>query len=297
MPIPSFVLNNGVKVPAVGYGTGTKWYKGPGASSLDPKVVDAVSTALKNGYTHIDGAEVYGTEPEIGEAIKKSGIKREDLFITTKVFPFISNPEKALHDSLTALGVDYVDLYLIHAPFLAKHNITVEEAWKKLEGFYKDGKVKAIGVSNFAVADLEKVLKVAKVKPAVHQIEYNAYLQNQTPGIVEFSKANDILVSAYSPLAPATFKGHEKAPLYPVLKKLAEKYHKSVAQVELRWVYQTGVLPITTSQSAERQKESLEIFDFELSKSEVEEITKVGATFHHRQYWTEEYGSYKGSSL
>lgn len=296
MSIPSFTLNNGVKIPAVGYGVGTKWFKSDGSAPIDVKIVDALSEALRNGFSHIDGAEVYNTEPEIGLAVKKSGVAREDLFITTKILPHISNPDKALKDSLSKLGTDYVDLYLIHAPFVSKEKqgISLEEAWQKLEEFYNAGVVKAIGVSNFAVADLERILKIAKVKPAVHQIEYNAYLQNQTPDIVKFSQDNGILVQAYSSLGPVTVQD-EKAPLKSVLKRIADKYKKTPAQVELRWVYQNGVLPLTTSQSSNRQKQALDIFDFELSQDEVDEITKVGLSYTYRQYWKPQYGKFKNS--
>lgn len=295
MTVPTFTLTNGVKIPAVGYGTGTKWFKKVDSGELDEKVVDAVALAISNGYTHIDGAEVYNTEPEIGAAIKKSGVDRKKLFITTKVLPHIANPEKALNDSLSKLGVDYVDLYLIHAPFVTEkdNGISLEAAWAKLEEFYAAGKVKAIGISNFPVESIEKILKVAKVKPQVHQIEYNAYLQNQTPGVVKFSQDHGILVEAYSPLGPIIVKD-EAAPLTPVLKKLGEKYKKTPAQIELRWTYQNGVLPITTSANSERQKEPLGIFDFELTKEEVKEITTVGVTYTFRQYWKPQF-EYKNS--
>ncbi|VVT54919.1 uncharacterized protein SAPINGB_P004328 [Magnusiomyces paraingens] len=292
--IPTFKLNNGITIPAVGYGTGTKWFKSSNLDELDEKVVDAVALAISNGYTHIDTAEVYNTEGEVAAAIKKAGVPREKLYITTKVLPKIGNPEAALADSLKKLGIDYIDLYLIHAPFVTeeKHGISLEDAWAKLEKFQEEGKVKTIGVSNFAIADLERILKVAKIKPAVNQIEYNAYLQNQTPGIVKFSQDHGILVEAYSPLGPVIAKD-EKAPLKPVLEKIATKYKKTPAQVELRWTYQNGVLPITTSADSGRQTQSLEIFDFELTDDEVQEIRDVGLTYTFRQYWKPEYGKYE----
>lgn len=294
--IPTFTLNNGTKIPAVGFGTGTKLFKASSLTPLDDKVVDLVAQAISNGYTHIDTAEVYNTEPEVAAAIKKSGVPREKLYITTKILPHIANPEAAFADSLKKLDVDFVDLYLIHAPFVTKEKfgLTLEEAWGKLEKFYEEGKAKAIGISNFAVEDIERILKVAKVKPAVHQIEYNAYLQNQTPGVVKFSQDAGILVEAYSPLGPVITKD-EKAPLTPVLAKLAAKYKKTPAQVELRWTYQNNVLPITLSGNVERQKEALGIFDFELTADEVAEITKVGSTYTFRQYWKPEYGKYENS--
>lgn len=294
MSIPTFTLNDGNKIPAVGYGTGTKWFKRDGSTpDVDEKTVEALVTAIKNGYTHLDTAEVYNTEPEVGEAIKRAGVPRSELYITTKVLPHISDPEKALNDSLKKLGIDYVDLYLIHAPFVTKEKqgITLEEAWAKLESFVKAGKVKSIGVSNFQVADLERILKVATIKPAAHQIEYNAYLQNQTPNIVKFTQDNGILVEAYSPLGPVLVKD-DSAPLTPVLKKIGEKYGKSPAQVELRWTYQNNVLPVTTSANSDRQKEALDIFDFELTKEEVEEISTVGSKYTYRQYWKPEYSKY-----
>lgn len=296
--VPFFTLNDGHKIPAVGYGTGTKWGK-KGATELDEGVISAVSTSIEAGFVHIDGAESYGTEEEIGITVSKSGLKRDQFFITTKVLPHIADPAKALDTSLEKLGLDYVDLYLIHAPFVTKEDngITLEDAWLGLEKLQAAGKAKSIGVSNFRVQDLERILKVGKVVPAVNQVEFSAYLQNQSPGIYQFSKKHGILLTAYSPLGPVTAAAKfPDAPLTPVLEKLAAKYNKSTAQITLRWTYQVGVLPITTSAKKERVKQSLDIFDFELTDAEVEEIGNVGAGFTFRQYWGHKFDS-KNSRL
>mmetsp|Transcript_7096 Transcript_7096/g.8984 ORF Transcript_7096/g.8984 Transcript_7096/m.8984 type:complete len:305 (+) Transcript_7096:73-987(+) len=297
----NFKLSNGNTIPAIGYGVGTKWYKF-GQDQIDKKVVEGVQLAIESGAPHIDGAEIYYTNKEIGQALANSGVKREDIFITDKYFAGDgsykgrskeANPYEALKADLKQFNVDYVDLYLIHAPFIKKetHGFDLEEAWKYLEKLVDDGFAKNIGVSNFAKEDLEVILNSKpKYKPVVNQIEYNAYLQNQTPGIVEFSKSNDILVSAYSPLGPI-LKGRP-GPIDEYLGKLASKYSKTESQILLRSVLDNGILPITTSAKKERIQASLEIFDFELTKDEVDEINKLGKQKTLRQYWTNEYSKY-----
>ena len=225
-----FKLNNGTTIPAIGFGTGTAWFK-YGQEQIDEKLVSIVETAIEVGATHIDGAEVYNTDTEIGIALKKSGIKRDQFYLTDKYFAgdgsytkksIEANPYEALKANLKRFQLDHVDLYLIHAPFIKKetHGFTLEEAWGYLEKAVADGLTKSIGVSNFAVEDLEKILKVAKIQPAVNQIEYSAYLQDQTPGIVEFSKKHNILIEAYGPLGPI-LKG-QPCPLDPVLLGIAK---------------------------------------------------------------------------
>lgn len=283
MTIPTFTLRTGAKIPAVGFGVGTKWFKAE-STGLDSKVVEAVDVAIEKGFTHLDGAEVYKTEEELGEAIKKAGVKRESLFVTTKLVPG-SGPDVKSHfeESLKKLGLDYVDLYLIHSPL--KDDII--QQWKEVEKIYESGKAKAVGVSNFRVKDLEAIFKEAKVKPAVNQIEYHPYLQNQSPEIVEFSKKNDILLTAYGPLTPIVrAKG---GPLDPVLEELSKKYNKLPTQILLRWTYQNGILPITTSGNPERVVQSLEFFDFELSKEDQELISTTGAKHEYRAFWKGEY--------
>lgn len=290
----SFKLNNGLAIPAIGYGTGTAWFKGsPG--DLDQALVDNLETALKSGFTHIDGAQVYNTSAEIGEVVVKH--KREDLFLTDKYNVGANSkitPYDALVDSLkNQFKTGYVDLYLLHSPFISKstHGFDLVEAWKYLEKLVDDGYAKSIGVSNFSVEDLETILKSDyKIKPAVNQIEFSPYLQNQTPGIVEFSQKEDILVEGYSPLGPL-LKG-KPGPIDDFVAKLASKYKKAEEQILLRYTIQRQILPITTSSKKSRIDSFLDITDFLLTQDEVDEISKLGKQKTLRQYWTKEYSKY-----
>lgn len=294
-------------IPQIGFGTGTAWYKYGRETEIDQRLVDALVSALQVGITHLDGAECYGTALETRDALKKAKIPRDKLWITEKYYAGDSsyktrskaaNPLEALKEILRLEELDYVDLYLLHSPFIKKetHGFTVEEAWGYLEEARSLGLAKNIGVSNFAVSDLEKILKVAKVKPEVNQIEYNAFLQDQTPGIVEFSQKNGILIEAYSPLAPL-YKGDksikEVKEFLDYVNELGKKYSKSDTQVLLKWVLQKGIIPITTSTKTERVKEFLKIDDFKLEPSEVEKITSLGSNAPIvRQYWIPEYSKF-----
>ncbi|AOA65159.1 NADPH-dependent alpha-keto amide reductase [Komagataella phaffii CBS 7435] len=294
-------------IPQIGFGTGTTWYKYGRESEIDQTLVDALVSALQVGITHLDGAECYGTALETRDAIKKANIPREKLWITEKYYAGDSshkskskaaNPLAALKEILRLEELEYVDLYLLHSPYITKetHGFTLEEAWGYLEEAQSLGLAKNIGVSNFTVADLEKILKVAKVKPQVNQIEYNAFLQDQTPGVVEFSQKNGILIEAYSPLAPL-YKGDksikEVKEFLDYVYELGKKYGKSDTQVLLKWVLQKGIIPITTSTKTERVKEFLKIDDFQLEPSEVEKITTLGAKAPVvRQYWVPEYSKF-----
>lgn len=295
-----FKLSNGNSIPAVAYGVGTRWYK-HGRDEVDADVINAVKTAVANGFVHIDGAEVYNNDIEVGEAIATTD--RKKLFLTDKFSAGDSSGATISkhglpYDSLSyhlknQLKVDYVDLYLLHSPFITKesHGFTLQEAWKSMEKAVKDGLTKNIGVSNFSVKDLEEILEIAEVKPVVNQIEFNAYLQDQTPGIVEFCQKHDILVEAYSPLGPLV-KG-EKGELTDYLDQLASKYNKTPAQVLLRWVLQRGILPVTLSSKVERMVQFTNIFDFELSSEEVGKITAIGKAHPTlRQYWLPEYSKF-----
>lgn len=292
----TFKLASGSLIPAIGFGTGTKWFK-LGRDEIDEKLITTVANAIKLGFNHIDGAEIYNTDNEIGQAIIRSGVDRKSLWITDKYFSGDGtysnrspqpNPYEALKADLARFKLDYVDLYLIHTPFITKdtHGFTLIEAWKYVEKLHEEGLAKNIGVSNFAVEHIQQILdSKPKYLPLVNQIEFSPYLQNQTPGIVEFSQKHGILVEAYGPLAPLTKA--KPGPLDSLLEKLTKKYSRSDTQILLRWVIQKGVLPITTSSNEKRLTEILDVYNFKLEDSDVEEITKVGQQKHFRQFFTE----------
>lgn len=261
----TYKLNNGVEIPVVGYGT---WQTPDGETC-----VMAVSEALKSGYRHIDAAATYGNEDSVGEGIKKSGIPREEIFVTGKVWNKdrgYESTKKAFQKSLDDLGLDYMDLYLIHWPANAQQFENWEQinldTWRAMTELYKEGKIKAIGVANFKPHHM-KALMETEVPPMVDQIEYHP---GQTQDeIVEFCKDNNILVEAYSPLGTGRVLDNEE------LKEIAKKYGKSVAQICLRWELQNGVLPLPKSITPSRIKENTEIFDFELSDEDMEKINKM----------------------
>lgn len=294
--VNSITLASGTKIPAIGFGTGTKWYKSGDPDAIDEKVVDAVVQALEAGQYHIDTAEVYGTHAEVGLAFKKffashPDVKREDVFLTDKFDAKNLSPLKSVNETIKKLGVDYLDLYLIHSPFLKElaktEDISLKQVWTEIEQLKDEGKIKAIGVSNFRVLDLEELASFAKHKPELNQIEYSLVLQNQSPGIYDYSQKHGIVLAAYSPLAPVVAaKGDKFEKLHTLLQELATKYKVSTASIALRWVTQKGVIPITTSAKKERVVESLKIFDFELTKEEVDKLEAEGkAAPIVRQYW------------
>lgn len=259
-------LNNSVKMPWLGLGV----FRVEDSQEL----VDAVKTAIKNGYRSIDGAAIYDNEVSMGkgiaEGIKAAGISREDLFITSKVWNADLGYEatiKAYETSLKKLGLDYLDLYLIHWPVEGKY----KDAWRALEYLYKQGRVKAIGVSNFQVHHLEDLMKDAEIKPMINQIEFHPRL---TQGKVrEFCKQNDIQVEAWSPLMVGKLFDNE------ILKEIAHKHNKSIAQIILRWDIQNGVITIPKSTNEGRIIENSQIFDFELTNEEVEKINSLNQDF------------------
>lgn len=301
--IPNFKLPvTGASIPAIGYGTGTAWQKikkaRPADQQLDPveDLISSVSNAIKVGFRHIDTAETYTTHEEVGEGIKRSGIDRKELFITDKYSPSAyartksTGPYESAKTALKELGIEYLDLYLLHTPRISKEsvNLTLEDAWLQVEKLYNEGLVKNIGVSNFSVEYLERIAKVGKLKPQVNQIEFHAYLQDHSPGLVEYANENNILIEAYSPLAPL-FRARP-GPLDDLLPELTEKYGRSETQILLRWVYQQGILPLTTSSKETRLIDALNIFTFELSDEDVEKISNVGSQKRFRAFAKDLYG-------
>lgn len=246
------VLNNGLKMPWLGYGV----YKIEDGKSVEA----AVSKALELGYRSIDTAAVYKNEAGVGNAIRDSGIAREDIFLTTKVWNDEQRNDRvaaAFEESLERLGTDYVDLYLVHWPVVERSVAT----WKAMEKIYQSGRAKAIGVSNYKVHHLQEILNNCEVVPAVNQVEFHPRLRQ--PELMQFCKANKIQLEAWSPLMQGHFV-EETAIL-----ALAEKYGKSPAQVVLRWDIQHDVVTIPKSATPSRIAENSQIFDFELSADDM----------------------------
>ncbi|HMI08843.1 MAG TPA: aldo/keto reductase [Candidatus Saccharimonadales bacterium] len=271
MSQPTITLNNGVVMPQIGLGV---WNAKDGE-----EVASAVDAAIKAGYRLIDTAAVYGNEQGVGEGIRRSGIKREELFVTTKVWNSdqgFDSTLKAFDVSLKKLGLDYVDLYLIHwpAPELDKYLDT----WKAMEQLHESGRVKAIGVCNFAIEHLERLMKESVILPTVNQVELHPYFQQVA--MREFCKGNDIKVESWSPIGGPGGGGSRKNDVTPVLdnpviKEIGSKYNKSAAQVVIRWHLQNDLIVIPKSVHEERIKENFDVFNFELSTEDIEQINAL----------------------
>jgi diketogulonate reductase-like aldo/keto reductase len=252
----STTLHNGVKMPWLGLGV---WQAEDGQ-----EVENAIRTAIEVGYRSIDTAAAYRNEVGVGKAIQDSGITRDELFVTTKVWNKDQGYETTLaafEESRKKLGLDYVDLYLIHWAIKDKY----KETWRALEKLYHDGHVRAIGVCNFQVQHLQDIINHFDVKPMVNQVEFHPYLTQQA--VLNFCKAEGIQMEAWSPL----MRGGE--PLsHPLVVELGQKYNKTPAQVILRWDLQNGVVTIPKSVHEQRIRENSDVFDFELSPEDVEKI-------------------------
>ncbi len=249
-------LNNGVEIPLLGLGV----YQVPQGA----KTVEAVRSALSAGYRHIDTAAIYGNEQDVGTGMKQSGVAREEIFLTTKLWNEDmrrGRMREAFFESLTRLQTDYVDLYLIHWPVAGRYM----DSWKVLEELYAEGRIRAIGISNFHKHHLEDILSIARVTPAVNQIERHPLL-SQMP-LIQYCEDLGIAIEAYSPLGGTggTLLNNE------VLQNIAKKYGKSPAQVTLRWNVQRGIIVLPKSVHAERIASNAEI-DFTLSEEDMKEI-------------------------
>ena len=254
-------LNNGVEIPEFGLGV---------FKVSDDEAGENVKNAIINGYRLIDTAQIYGNEEGTGRGIKAgleaAGLKREDIFITSKVWNnHISYDETiaAFYESLNKLGLDYLDLYLIHWP----GNHAFEESWKALEFLYKEGKIRAIGVSNFNKSHLEELFSFLSVTPVLNQIEYHPKL---TQGdLIDFCKKHDILVQAWSPLMQGQILTNE------TILKIAEIHNRNVAQIVLRWGLQNNILLVSKSVKTERIISNAELDDFSLTKEEMDIISNL----------------------
>ena len=258
MAVPSITLNDGREIPQLGFGV----FQIP-----PPETEAAVTHALEAGYRHIDTAEMYGNEEGVGRAVRAAGLDRADVYITSKLNNGFHRPDdarRAFERTLEALGDDYVDLFLIHWPLPTLYDGDFVSTWKTLEEFKADGRARSIGVSNFQVAHLERLAAETDTVPAVNQIELHPYFQNRE--VATYGREHGIATEAWAPIAQGKVMDD------PTLTEIAERYGKSIAQVVLRWHIQHGMIVFPKSVTAERIRENIAIFDFELETADVETI-------------------------
>jgi len=254
-------LNNGIKMPALGFGV---------FKVEDGQVcIDAVKEALAAGYRSLDTAAIYGNEKSVGQAIKESGVKREDIFLTTKLWNEVQrtgDPEEAFAQSLSDLGTDYVDLYLIHWPVKEKY----ADTWLAMEKIYQSGRAKAIGISNFQTYHIDEISKVWSMVPAINQFEMHP-MMSQKP-LIAHCKKHGITPQSWAPLGGSKPENKGSVMENPVLLDIAKKYGKTVAQVILRWNVELGIVCIPKSITPSRIRENFDVFDFELASEDIAAI-------------------------
>ncbi|WP_433552896.1 aldo/keto reductase [Micromonospora zamorensis] len=259
--IPDISLNDGTTIPQLGFGV----------FQIEPKdTVAAVTTALETGYRHIDTAEMYGNEAEVGEAVRVSGLDRGSVYVTSKLNNGFHRPDdarRAFDSTLAALKMDYIDLFLIHWPLPTLYDGDYVSTWKVLEEFQRDGRARSIGVSNFQVAHLERLAAEADVVPAVNQIEAHPYFGNEE--VRAYGREHNILTEAWSPIAQGRVLDD------PTVVDIAGQLDRTPAQVVLRWHVQRGDIIFPKSTTPKRIEENTRIFDFELDDTAMERITAL----------------------
>lgn len=258
----NYTLSNGVEIPKLGLGT---WFISDGDSA------QAVVEAVKLGYRHVDTAQAYQNEHGVGKGVQACGVKRQELFVTTKLAAEVKSYKKAvasIDQSLATLGLDYIDLMIIHSPkpWMEFHEDDPyfegnREAWRALEEAYKAGKLRAIGLSNFEKADMDNILESCSVKPMVNQVL--AHISNTPKGLIQYCIDNDVLVEAYSPI------GHGELMKNPAVESMAKKYEVSVPQLSIRYCLELGLLPLPKTANPTHMKNNAEV-DFEISKEDME---------------------------
>lgn len=259
----TITLNNGIEMPRLGLGV----YK----ASSDGEVQSAIKDAVSIGYRLIDTASYYKNEEGVGEGIRKCGIPRENLFITTKVWnnaQRLGDVENAFNRSLDRLGLDYIDLYMIHWPVPG----CSLETWHVLENIYRSGRARAIGVANFNEIQLTELMEHSDIVPAVNQIEYHPLCNPEN--LRCFCQASGIVVQAYAPLARGAYLDRQ------IIIRLAEKYNRSPSQIGLRWLLQKDICPIPKSVHTDRILSNSQVFDFELDEAEMETLDQLNENYH-----------------
>ena len=277
-------LSHSVHIPIVGFGT----FRIPEGFETE----QAVTKALEAGYRHIDTAKIYGNEADVGNAIRRSGIPRDQIFITTKLWNADQGYEttlKAIDESLEKLQLDYVDLYLVHWPTASistdeagnyLSNNKRKETWQAMEEIYKSGKARAIGVSNYTVKHLEEMEHYATIMPMVNQVELHPFLFKKDT--VDYCNHNNIVIEAHSPLAPIADQKMIDQDI-SIIHALAEKYNKTPAQILLRWSIQHGFIPLVKSTHEDRMRENINIFDFVISESDMKLINSMDRRLYARR--------------